>query len=94
MSSDDLQQAQRSGTTLTELASQKGVSKDDLVASIAKDMPAMRPEGAPELDATRMTEMATNIADADRAKENLSALAARWAPTPTRCCPSSGPATT
>jgi hypothetical protein len=66
MSSDELQQAQRSGTTLTELASQKGVSKDDLVASITKDLQANKPEGAAELDATQLTQMATNIADGVR----------------------------
>jgi hypothetical protein len=66
MSTDDLQKAQKSGTTLTELAAQKGISKDDLVASIAKDMQADKPEGAPELSATQMTEMATNIADGVR----------------------------
>jgi hypothetical protein len=66
MSSDELQQAQRSGTTLTDLAAQKGVSKDDLVASIAKDMQANKPDGAPELDATQLTQMATNIADGKR----------------------------
>ena len=66
MSGDELRQARRSGTTLTELASQKGISKDDLVASIAKDVQANKPDGAPELDATQLTEMATNIADGVR----------------------------
>jgi hypothetical protein len=66
MSTDDLQKAQKSGTSLTDLAAQKGISKDDLVASITKDMTANKPEGAPELSATQMTEMATNIADGVR----------------------------
>jgi hypothetical protein len=55
--------AQKSGTTLTELAQQKGVSKDDLVASIAKDLKANKPDGAPELSDAQLTDMATNIAD-------------------------------
>jgi hypothetical protein len=67
MSSDELRTAQRSGTTLSELAESKGVSKDDLVASSAKDMEANKPEGAPELSEARLTEMATNIADGVRA---------------------------
>ncbi len=66
MSSDELRQAQRSGTTLTELAGRKGVSKEDLVASIVKDMQANKPDGAPEIDATQLTQMATNIADGVR----------------------------
>src|SRR4051812_18908786 len=66
LSTDELQQAQRTGTTLEALAMQKGVSKDDLVKSVAADMKANKPEGAPELSETQLTEMATNIAEGRR----------------------------
>jgi hypothetical protein len=66
MSADDLRQAQRSGTTLADLATQKGVSKDDLVKSVAADLTANKPDGAPELSATQLTEMATNVAEGKR----------------------------
>jgi hypothetical protein len=90
MTADELQNAQKSGAKLTDLAAQKGVSKDDLVKSIAADMKAGKPEGAPELSDAQLTEMATNIAEgkrpqgpppghgvrhADRAQDNLSSLA-------------------
>jgi hypothetical protein len=66
MSSDDLRDAQRSGTTLTDLAAQKGVSKDDLVKSIAEDLKAGKPDGAPELSEAQLAEMATSVADGKR----------------------------
>jgi hypothetical protein len=66
MSADDLRAAQRSGTTLADLAAQKGVSKDDLVKSVAADLAANKPEGAPELSRAQLTEMATNIAEGRR----------------------------
>jgi hypothetical protein len=66
MSADELRDAQRSGTTLADLASQKGVAKDDLVKSLATDLKANKPEGAPELSEAQLTEMATNIAEGKR----------------------------
>jgi len=66
MSADDLRKAQRSGTTLADLAAQKGVSTDDLVTTVAADMKANKPEGAPELSEAQLTEMATNIAEGKR----------------------------
>jgi uncharacterized protein YidB (DUF937 family) len=66
MSTDDLEQARKSGTTLADLAAQKGVSKDDLVNSIVSDLKANKPDGAPELSDTQLTTMATNIADGKR----------------------------
>src|SRR5207244_1332127 len=70
---------QQSGTTLTQLAAQKGVAKDELVASIAADLKANAPQDAPALSATQLTTFATSIADGtrpDRAQANLSSLAA------------------
>src|SRR4051812_18725821 len=69
MSADELRDAQRSGTTLADLATQKGVSKDDLVKSLASDLKANKPEGAPELSEAQMTEMATNIAEGKRRQD-------------------------
>jgi uncharacterized protein YidB (DUF937 family) len=66
ISTDELEQARRSGKTLSDLASEKGVSKDDLVKSISQDLKANKPDGAAELSDTQLTEMATNIADGKR----------------------------
>jgi hypothetical protein len=66
VSAEELRDAQRSGTTLSDLATQKGVAKDDLVKSLATDLKANKPEGAPELSEAQLTEMATNIAAGKR----------------------------
>jgi hypothetical protein len=67
MSEDDLRQARQSGTKLVDLAAQKGVSKDDLVKSIADDLKADRPADAPQLSDDQLTQMATNVAEGERA---------------------------
>jgi hypothetical protein len=66
MSTDDLTTAEQSGTTLSALATQKGVSKDDLVNAITADLKANAPQGAPALSDDQLTQMATNIADGKR----------------------------
>jgi len=66
ISTDDLATALRSGTKLSDLAAEKNVSKDDLVKSIAADLKANAPAGAPALDETQLTHIATNIADGKR----------------------------
>jgi uncharacterized protein YidB (DUF937 family) len=66
MSTDDLEQAQKSGKTLSDLATEKGVSRDDLISSITEDLKAGKPSGAPDLSADQLTEMAGNIADGKR----------------------------
>ena len=66
MSTDDLEQARKSGQSLSDLAASKGVSKDDLVASITKDLQANEPGGAPQISDAQLTQMATNIADGKR----------------------------
>jgi uncharacterized protein YidB (DUF937 family) len=66
MSTDDLEQARKSGETLTDLAADKGVSKDDLLASISEDLKANKPDGAPDLTDGQLTKMATSIADGKR----------------------------
>lgn len=66
LSTDELQKDQQSGTTLADLASQKGISKDDLVKSITADLKANAPQGAPALSDAQLTQMATSIADGKR----------------------------
>jgi hypothetical protein len=66
VSTDDLEQTRKSGKTLSDLAAEKGVSKDDLVKSISEDLKADKPDGAPALSDTQLTQMATNIADGVR----------------------------
>jgi hypothetical protein len=46
LSSTDLTSQLQSGTTLGELAQQKGVSSSDLLASVEKDLQANAPQGA------------------------------------------------
>lgn len=92
ISTDELQKDQQSGSTLAQLAAQKGVSTGDLVNSIAADLKANAPQGAPALSDAQVTQMATEIAagkhphghhkvasssDAgDSSQSNLSSLAA------------------
>lgn len=84
VSTDELREAQRSGTTLSDLATQKGVSSDDLMKSVTADLKANKPEGAPELSDSQLADMASNIAagkrpqgppPGDRAQSNLKDLA-------------------
>jgi hypothetical protein len=63
MSTDELDQARASGTTLADLAAGKGVSKDALVASIAADLKANLPQGAAAPSDARLTQLATGIAE-------------------------------
>jgi uncharacterized protein YidB (DUF937 family) len=65
VSTSELSQDLQSGTTLSSLASQKGVSSGDLINSIASDLKADAPEGAPTLSSTQLTQMATSIANAE-----------------------------
>lgn len=66
MSTDELTTAQQAGGTLSMLADQKGVSKDDLVTAITADLKADAPQDAPALSDDQLTQMATNIADGKR----------------------------
>ena len=46
MSTDDLQKALSSGQSMTDLAKKAGVSKDDLVTTIAATLPAQNADGS------------------------------------------------
>lgn len=56
LSPDELRSALRSGASLDDLATQKGVAKSDLVAAMAQDMKAKAPAGATGIDYTAMAE--------------------------------------
>lgn len=62
MSANDLQMAMQSGTTLSQLAQQNGISQKDLISAISSDLQANAPAGAPQLSQSQLTQMATNIA--------------------------------
>lgn len=62
MSDDELKTALRSGTTLLELAADKGVARDDLLSALKEGIAAAKPEGAPELSVEQIDEMAEAIA--------------------------------
>lgn len=63
---DDLQTQLKSGTTLQDIAKQKGVSQDDLLNAIKSDLKSGKPEGAPDLDDSQLTNMASAIASGQR----------------------------
>lgn len=60
MSTDDLKTAQKNGVTLDQLASQKGVSTDKLVSTLAEGLKENAPPNAPST--VDFTQMATDIA--------------------------------
>ena len=66
MSTTELRAAQQSGSTLADLATSKGVSRDDLLKSIAADVKAGRPQGASPLSDDQLTKIAGAIADGKR----------------------------
>lgn len=62
MSTDDLKKDLASGKSLTDIASSAGVSKDDLISTIASTLASTTPDGT----AVDTTAMATHIADTTR----------------------------
>lgn len=67
MSGEDLKAALKSGKSLAEVASEKGVSHDDLVKTVAAALDKARPAGAPQVDTTAM---AARIVDHKRGEKN------------------------
>jgi hypothetical protein len=64
MSTDDVETAQKNGTTLADLAKQKGVSESDLESALAKGLKENAPADAPsDID---FTQMASDIANGKR----------------------------
>ena len=61
LSSTDLTSQLKSGTTLADLAKQKGVSSSDLLASVEKDLKANAPQGAQAPSDSQLQQFATNI---------------------------------
>jgi uncharacterized protein YidB (DUF937 family) len=62
LSTSELTSELQAGKTLDELASKKGVSSSELIKTIEGELTAHKPEGAPALSSTQLTEMATGIA--------------------------------
>jgi hypothetical protein len=54
MSADDLSAALKGGKSLAEIAQSKGISRDDLVATVADAITKNRPPGSAQGDATQM----------------------------------------
>jgi hypothetical protein len=63
MSNDDLKAALEQGQSLSDIATAKGVSRDDLLAVIKAGLKNNAPEGAPELSETQLDNLASRIAD-------------------------------
>jgi hypothetical protein len=62
LSTSQLGQDLQSGSTLSSLASQDGVSSSSLISAIESDLQSNAPQGAPALSSDQLTQMATNIA--------------------------------
>jgi uncharacterized protein YidB (DUF937 family) len=62
MSTDDVKKDLAAGKSLTDIASAAGVSKDDLVSTIASTLPSSTPDGA----LVDTTAIATRMADSTR----------------------------
>lgn len=82
LSSTDLTSQLQSGTTLGELAQQKGVSSSGLLASVEKDLQANAPQGAPAPADSQVQQFATDLingtrpsGDGHRARSSLNSLA-------------------
>jgi hypothetical protein len=66
ISTDELKQDLESGTTLSQLADEKGVSRSDLLASIKQGLKDGAPSGVQAPDDATLDEIAGNIADGKR----------------------------
>jgi hypothetical protein len=66
ISADELKQDLQSGTTLSQLADEKGVSRSDLLASIKQGLKEGAPAGVQAPDDATLDEIAGNIADDKR----------------------------
>jgi len=66
LSTDELKESLHSGTTLAQLAEQKGVSRSDLLSSITQGLKDGAPDGVQAPDDATLDEMAGNIADGKR----------------------------
>lgn len=63
VSSSELATQLREGKSLSTLASEKGVSSSELIKTIETELSAHKPAGAPELQGSELTTMATAIAN-------------------------------
>ena len=63
LSTDDLETQLQSGKSLADVAQAQGVSEDDLVSSIAADIKANAPQGAPPLSDAQATNIATRMVE-------------------------------
>ncbi len=63
LSTSQLTNELQSGATLSELASKKGVSSTELIKTIEGELAAHKPEGAPPLSSTQLTQISTSIAN-------------------------------
>jgi len=82
LSSTDLTSQLQSGTTLADLAKQKGVSSSDLLASVEKDLQSNAPQGVQAPSDSQLQQFATDFINGTgpsqhghRAHSNLSSLA-------------------
>jgi hypothetical protein len=63
LSTSELTSELQTGKTLSELASKKGTSSTELIKTIESELTAHKPEGAPALPSSQLTQIATGIAN-------------------------------
>lgn len=63
LTADDLKAARDAGQSLAELATSKGISRDDLLAAVTADLQQHAPEGAEAPSAAQAAELAADIVD-------------------------------
>jgi hypothetical protein len=62
MTTDELTQSLQRGKSLSDIATAKGVSNQDLVAAIKQGLESNAPEGAPNLSSSQLDNFASRIA--------------------------------
>jgi len=63
LTGSELSSQLQSGKTLNSLASEKGVSGTELIKTIETELSAHKPQGAPALEPSQLTQIATSIAN-------------------------------
>ena len=62
LTGSELSSQLQSGKTLNSLASEKGISSNQLIKTIETELTTHEPEGAPELEPSQITQLAASIA--------------------------------
>jgi len=64
VSTDDLETARKNGQSLSDFATSKGISQNDLLSAVKEELKANKPDGAPDLSDDELTAIANRMIDA------------------------------